>query len=428
VVVNGGSVNTDELTNCHCTSAGVYGGTYTSIYVEKTPTQDTTNALDNFDDIVTFKEGWQMQAQNFPVGPMLANCLFVGDTTNNRIRIVNGSGMISTVAGNGTQGYTGDGGAATSAELYDPSGVTSGVSGDIYIADGGNNVIRRVDAFGTITTVAGNGTSGYSGDSGAATSAELNLAHALTSGLSGLAVDTKGNLYIADTYNQVVRMVSAATGIITTVAGNGFQGGGWWGGFAGDGGLATSARLNRPSGIALDSSGNLYIGDLGNNAVRKVTATTGIISTVVDTTAAQGYSGDSGPATAAETHYPTGVAVDSSGNLYVSDGANLRIREVSAATGIITTVVGDGVSAFYPAGNGGSATGDTLYQNYGIALDSAGNIYIADQGHNAARLVSIAAGIITGAAGNGSQGYNGDNGPATSARLALPQGVAYGAR
>src|ERR1017187_982628 len=103
VVVNGGSVNTDELTNCHCTSAGVYGGTYTSIYVEKTPTQDTTNALDNFDDIVTFKEGWQMQAQNFPVGPMLANCLFVGDTTNNRIRIVNGSGMISTVAGNGTQ-------------------------------------------------------------------------------------------------------------------------------------------------------------------------------------------------------------------------------------------------------------------------------------------------------------------------------------
>ena len=210
-------------------------------------------------------------------------------------------------------------------------------SGNLYIADTGNNRIRKVSATGIITTVAGNGSAGYSGDGGPATSAQLD-------GPEGVAVDGSGNLYIADTCNNRIRKVSA-TGIITTVAGNGSAG------YSGDGGPATSAQLSLPAGVAVDGSGNLYIADSGNNRIRKVSAT-GIITTVAGN-GSPGYSGDGGPATSAQLNQPAGVAVDASGNLYIADSSNNRIRKVSA-TGIITTVAGNGFDGY--SGDGGPAT------------------------------------------------------------------------
>ena len=321
-------------------------------------------------------------------------------------------GIITTVAGNGTQGYSGDGGAAISSELDEPDGVAVDASGNLYIADLANNRIRKV-AVGTgiISTVAGNGTAGYSGDGGAATSAELNYPY-------GVAVDASGNLYIADAYNSRIRQVAAATGIITTVAGNGTEG------YSGDGGAATSAKLNIPSGVAVDISGNLYIVDTENGRIRKVAAATGIITTVVGN-GGQGYSGDGGAAISAELDLPYGVAVDASGNLYIADTFSSRIRMVSAATGIITTVAGNGTRGY--SGDGGAATSSELDELTGVAVDASGNLYIADGGTDKIRKVAAATGIVTTVAGNGPRGYSGDGGAATSAELDVPYGVAVDA-
>ena len=238
-------------------------------------------------------------------------------------------------------GGVGDGGSATNASLSNPFGVAVDGGGNMYVADLSNNRIRKVDvATGIITTVAGNGIPGFSGDGGSATSASLNFPR-------GVDVDSSGNIYIADTINNRIRKVTAATGIITTVAGNGIFG------FSGDGGAATSARLASPLGVDVDSSGNLYIADSNNNRIRKVTVATGIITTVAGT-GVFGFSGDSGAATSATFRRPTGVAVDSSGNIYIADRENHRIRKVTVATGIITTVAGNGVGVF--SGDGGLAT------------------------------------------------------------------------
>ncbi|MHB1953016.1 MAG: NHL domain-containing protein [Sulfobacillus sp.] len=321
--------------------------------------------------------------------------------------------IINTVAGNGASGYSGDGGAATSAELSYPLGVVLDSAGNLYIADTFNNRIRKVTAStGDISTVAGNGTAGYSGDGGPATSAELDFPF-------GVVVDSAGNLYIADTYNQRIRKVTATTGVITTVAGNGYGAPNSCG-FSGDGGPATSAELCGTNGVAVDSAGNLYIADTYNNRIRKVTASTGIISTVAGN-GTYGYSGDGGPATSAELWAPQGVAVDSAGNLYIADRFNQRIRKVTASTGIITTVAGNGASGY--SGDGGPATSAKLAQPFGVAVDSAGNLYIADSYNNRIRKVSAITGVITTVAGNGTYGYAGDNGPATSAELSYPQGV-----
>ena len=258
-----------------------------------------------------------------------AGNLYISDQSNQRIRKVTAAtGIITTVAGNGTAGYSGDGGPATSAELNFPAGVAVDSAGNLYIADYNNSVIRKVHTSGIMTTVAGNGTGGYSGDSGPATSAELYLP-------IGVAVDGAGNLYIADTGNQHIRKVDAS-GIITTVAGNGTAG------YSGDGGLAISAQLDRPTSAAVDSAGNLYIADTGNQRIRKVNAS-GIITTVAGN-GTNGYSGDSGPATIAELYNPVGVAVDGAGNLYIADLSNQRIREVNVTTSALsfpgTTKVG----------------------------------------------------------------------------------------
>ncbi len=291
---------------------------------------------------------------------------------------------------------------ATSAQLAAPSGIALDASGNLFIADSGNNRVRMINPKGVITTVAGNGTAGFSGDSGAATSAQLN-------GPVGVAVDAAGNLYIADVTNYLVRKVS--NGVITTVAGNGT------GGFSGDGGPATSAQIYNPyelkvdaiNNLCVDAAGNLYIADSGNNRVREVTPA-GVITTVAGT-GTGGFSGDGGPATSAQLHGPTGVTVDAAGNLFIADSANHRVRKVTP-TGVISTVAGNGNVIFFNGtfptfgfgGDGIPATLAQLYYPNGVTVDAAGNLYIADSGNNRVRKVTPN-GIITTIAGNGLSGF-----------------------
>jgi trimeric autotransporter adhesin len=332
-----------------------------------------------------------------------AGNLYIADG-NNRVREVSPAGIITTVAGDGTPGFSGDGGPATSAQLSSPLGVAVDGAGNLYIADSSNNRLRKVSPAGIITTVAGNGAFSYSGDGGPARSA-------LLWNPEGAAVDGAGNLYVADTHNNRVRKVSAA-GIITTIAGNGAYGG------SGDGGPATSAELAGPLGLAVDGSGNLYIADYDNIRVRRVSPA-GTITTVAGN-GVGGYSGDGGPANAAQLNRPSGVAVDGAGNLYIADVSNSCIRQVSP-TGIISTVAGNGTLGY--SGDGGPATHAALSDPWAVAVDGAGNLYIADTYNQRIRKVSPA-GIISTVAGNGAAGYSGDGGPATSAQLYFPEGVA----
>ena len=335
-----------------------------------------------------------------PSGVVLdaAGDIFIADTANNRIReVING--VITTVAGSGypgsAGGFSGDGGPATSAQLNNPYGAAVDSTGNIYIADTNNNRVRKV-SNGVITTVAGNGTAGFSGDGGPTTSAQLNYP-------LDVAVDFAGNVYIADSDNYRVREVT--NGVITTVAGNGTAG------FSGDNGPAISAELGLPEGISVDSAGRIYIADELNNRIRKVS--NGAITTV----AGGGTTlGDNGLATAAQLNAPAGVAVDSLGNLYIADESNNRIRKVT--NGVITTVAGGGSSL----GDNGPAISAHLNGPAGVAVDSAGNVYIADT--NNSRIRQVTTGVITTVAGNGTAGFSGDNGPATSAELSYPSGVA----
>ena len=315
-----------------------------------------------------------------------AGNLYIADLLNNRIRKVDTGGLISTVAGNGTQGFSGDGGAAASAALSGPQGVAVDGTGNLYIADWGNNRIRKVDSGGVITTVAGNGTWGFSGDGGAAISAQLN-------GTAGVAVDDAGKLYIADWANNRIRRVDSGGGI-TTVAGNGTQG------FSGDGGAATGAALNGPVGVAVDGAGNLYIADSNNHRIRKVDSG-GVITTVAGNGTA-GYSGDGGAATGAELNWPRGVAVDAAGTPYIADEVNNRIRQVDSG-GIITTVAGDGTPGF--SGDGGVATSAALWFPSGVAADAAGNLYIVDGGNN--RIRRLSEGTATPSSGGGGSSSSG---------------------
>ena len=311
--------------------------------------------------------------------------------------------IIKTVAGNGFPSYSGDGGAATSASLNGPIDVTVDAVGNLYIVDGFNNVIRKVNTSGIISTVAGNVNSpGYIGDGGAATSANLNNP-------SGVAVDTAGNIYIADALNNRIRKVNT-NGIISTVAGNGKQG------YSGDGGAATSASLSLPSGLAVDAVGNIYIAE--GQRIRKVN-TSGVISTVAGN-GTDGYSGDGGAATSASLNDPTGVSVDAAGNIYIADQLNSRIRKVNT-NGVISTVVGNGIQGY--SGDGGAATSASLNNSIAVTVDAVGNIYIADEGNNRIRKVNTS-GVISTVAGNGTNGYSGNGGVSTNAELNNPFGIA----
>ena len=395
--------------------------------------------------------------------------LVIADTFNDAIRVVAvrtgtfygqamTAGDIYTVAGTGTPGYSGDGGKATSAELRQPGGVAVDGPGNLVIADTLNNRIRlvavksgtfygRAMTAGHIYTVAGTGEEGYTGNRGRATAADLGQP-------DDVATDRAGNLVIADTFNDRARVVAAHTGTyygrkmtarhIYTVAGNGQAG------FSGDTGPAARAQLDLPEQVAVTSTGAVAAADLLNNRVRLVAARTGTyygrkmtaghLYTVAGNGRA-GFSGDGGLATRAELFDPHGIAADSRGNLLIGATASNRIRVVAARTGTfygqvmtaghIYTLAGDGTAG--DGGDGGPATAAELASPYGMAADSRGNVLIADNGNNAIRVVAartgtfygqaMTAGDIYTVAGNGSQGYSGDGGPARSAALSNPGSV-----
>ncbi len=431
--------------------------------------------------------------------------IFIADTDNSVIREVTASGNITTVAGNGIAGYSGDGGAATSAQLYGPYGVFVDANGNIFIADTDNAAIREVLASdSTIHTVAGNGTNcadptTLCGDGGSATSAYLDLPQ-------GVFIDATGNIFIADTDSNRIRVVNTGSTAITvasvviqpgdiqTVAGAYYQSdGGTACQFSGDGGAATSAYLCVPGGVVVDGSGNIFIADTSNFAIREVGASTGTISTVAGTLGTGGYTGDGGAATSATLNYPSDMVLDGSGNIWIADTDNFVVREVIAGTiqtnigntflaysgdgglavnaelsapggavvdnsddifiadtvnsvvrevvaagGNIQTVAGNGVDCADPTtacGDGAAATSAQLNNPNGIALDASGNIFIADTSDNRIRVVNTGTIAITfwgvtiqpddiaTVAGNGTAGYSGDKGPATSAELSGPYGV-----
>ncbi len=307
---------------------------------------------------------------------------------------------ISTIAGIGIAGYSGDGGPATSAKLWGPVKIVFDGAGNMYFTDGGNSSVRKINSAGIITRFAGNGTPGFFGDGGPATVAELYNP-------TGIAIDGTGNIYICDVTNRRIRKVNTL-GIISTIAGNGTYG------YTGDGGMATDAEIKYPSGIVLDASGNIFIADNGCNVIRKIN-TAGIISTIAGTGIA-GYGGDGMPATAAQFNGPGHIAIDMSGNLFIPDLFNRRVRKIDAM-GIISTVAGTGTAGY--SGDGGPATAALLNQPSSIGIDELGNLYIGDVVNNVIRKVNTS-GIITTIAGTGVAGYSGDGGPATAAKIKQP--------
>jgi class 3 adenylate cyclase len=293
----------------------------------------------------------------------------------NQVRRINADRTVTTIAGTGRAGFSGDGRSATSATLNVPQSIAIDSAGDIYIADSQNNRIRRVDPAGIITTIAGSGQPGFRGDGGPAKMAELNDP-------TGVAIGFGNTILVADSGNNRVRVVDA-TGIITTFAGTGDTN------YAGDGGLATSAVLNDPRCIAVDANDNVYVADALNDRVRRI-AVDGTISTVAGT-GVQGYSGDHGLATHASLQLATGpaggggcLAVDAAGNLFIADALNNRVREV-AVNGMISTVAGDGRPG--SAGDNGPANTAELHLPLGVVADSDG-LYIADSDGNRVRRVA----------------------------------------
>src|ERR1700674_43710 len=336
---------------------------------------------------------------SYPTGLVFdsAGDLILADGLNNRIRKIDPSGTITTIAGTGAAGYTGDGGLATNATFNQTWGVTYDPSGNLYITDIGNCAVRIVNTSGIINTYAGNGTCGYAGDGGPAIHANLNLPRGM--------VFAGGNLYIADTANHRVRKVNAH-GTISTFAGNGQQG------FGGDGGKAISARIGNPKGLTF-RSGTLYISNAGQGRIRTGTVSTGIINTYAGSGVR--YDGDGRPLLPSFFFSPGGLLFNSSGNLLVVDTLNQRLRE--AAGGVMKTIAGGAIR------DGHAATSAALVEPEAIAFDSSGNYYIADAAGNRIRKVSTT-GTITTVAGTGVSGYTGDGGKATAATLWYPLGVA----
>ena len=316
---------------------------------------------------------------------------------------------ISTIVGGG---YAIDSSPGTSAALQFSIGVAIDTKGNVVICEAGAHRVRVwTAATAFISTVVGTGAAGFSGDGGPGTAAMLNTP-------TGVATDTAGNVYIADTVNQRVRMWSATTHIITTIAGSGNPG------YSGDGAPGTAAKLSGPTGVAIDATGNVFIADYYNNRIRKLSSSTGNISTVVGTGPtgpAGSFGGDGGPGFAAALCAPVGVTADAFGNVYIADSGNNRIRMWVAATQIVTTIVGAGPGGY--SGDGGPGTNTMLYYPTGVAVGSNGDVIIADYNNSRVRTWFASDHTVITIAGNGTTGFGGDGGAATAAMLLLPGGV-----
>jgi sugar lactone lactonase YvrE len=313
-------------------------------------------------------------------------------------------GIIETIAGTGISGYSGDGGQAVGAQVAFPNDVFVDETGRVFVADTGNEVIRMVDTDGIITTIAGiGGDNGFSGDNGLAVSARLNLPQ-------GVSVDQIGRVFIADRNNQRIRRITY--GIITTIAGVGITG------FAGDGGPAVDARLRAPIGVFVDKTGRIFIADTNNHVIRMID-TNGIITTIAGIGGDSGFSGDDGPASSAKLDKPQGVFVDFTGKVFIADTGNNVVRMVNT-NGIITRIAGTGSAGY--TGDNGPALSAQLDGPTGLSVDQTGRVLIADTDNHVIRMVSID-GKISTVAGTGSRGFNGDGIPATSAQLSIPKGV-----
>ncbi len=330
--------------------------------------------------------------------------IYIAQRDHNIVTRVDAKGMIHTVAGTGKSGFSGDGGPATKALLKMPAGLHFDKAGNLYIADRENNRVRKIDSKGIITTVAGNGTAGFSGDGGPATKASISLP-------SGVVTDSKGNLYLSDRSNNRIRKVDSQ-GKISTYAGNGNEG------YFGDNGPALKATLDKPFGLAMDPKDNLYIADRGNNRIRKVTPN-GIITTAGGDGGFY-FIGDNGPAYRASFAGPTGVALDSKGNLYIADNYNNRIRVIDNL-GMIRTFAGTGTQEY----NGDSevARETNLRKPFAIAIDQNDNLIIADRSHYRIRRIDPQGSKVETVAGDGIKLFGGDGGPATGARLNFPHGI-----
>ncbi len=375
------------------------------------------NLLDNY--LGTVRDGGPaLNAELYLPGGVTidgAGNMYIADTNHHRIRMVCGGvaatikgtscspaqlNIINTIVGNGNPAYTGDGQpAGPNTTVSSPQNVALDGAGNLYIADTGNNAVRVLwAATGIVTTIAGNGIQGDGGDGGPATIATLNAP-------SGVTIDAQGNIFIADTSNHRIRMMCAvapgtpifgtacppAAADITTVAGTGMINGNGSGGFSGDGGPATQADLNFPYAVAFDAAGNMYIPDQENNVVRIVNPS-GTITTFAGTGGSHGYAGDGQPATSALLWGPTGVAIDPAGNVYFADTQNNAIRKVSSLTGIISTLAVNGSGVYYLAGTNPEAV--SINGPQGVFLDPWGNLYFADTLNNAIREIQSNAAVL----------------------------------
>ncbi|HTL82464.1 MAG TPA: T9SS type A sorting domain-containing protein [Bacteroidia bacterium] len=300
--------------------------------------------------------------------------VYFTDSHNNRIRKIDPSGIITTIAGTGVAGFSGDGGPAINAQLNCPMGITIDNSGNIFFTDFFNNRVRKISVNGMIMTIAGNGTSGFSGDGGPSSTAKLN-------GPRDVKVGPNGNIYIADSGNDRIRMVNSAY-IISTVAGTGTAG------FSGDNNGAVWSQLRFPTGICFDQNGNYYIADQNNNRIRMVNSS-GIISTIAGN-GNEDFTGDNGSALSASLDMPSDIAIDAAGNIFFADKMNFRIREIDA-NGTISTVAGS--NDWQQLDDGGPAIDAGLHFPTGLAIDHTGNIFIADYCNDRIREVFIATGI-----------------------------------
>jgi|GEM_PF-444490 len=355
-------------------------------------------------EIVTDEAGYarsRMVPESF--GHLEVDALLPGGGGGPEVKFrISVTGWVSTLAGDGIQGFGGDGGVAVDCQMNGPFGIVLDDKGDIIFVDWYSNRIRRIDeSTGLISTIAGQGLFRMDGDGGAARKANMNGPYALKR-------DAAGNLFVSDYFSGRIRRIDVETGVITTVAGMGKHDN------TGDGGPATEAGVDVPLDIAVDPNGNIFISDWHHNVIRRVDFANGRISTFAGVrNEKRGFNGDDRPAKSARLNRPLGLATDSEGNVYVADWANHRIRRVSSENGLITTIAGNGEKGF--SGDGGLATEAQLRYPYNVTLDAAGNLYIADSENHRIRMVDVDTGIITTIAGNGKSGFSGDGGSAIEA-------------